>query len=312
MTMIRKKISLLATAATAIALLATSASAYAAPPERDEAHRVIAYYQTQYEQTDERKTYVSPMPLKNTATHIQLAAIHLNDDGTLTINDDVPTARMYDRVWTDLKKLQEKGIKVSAMLGGAGVGSFANLNEDFNKYYPLLRDFLKKYSLDGVDIDIEEPFSLEDTVNLIDHLRADFGEDFIITLTPVASDLAGETNFSGGFDYSALEELRGEKISWYNAQFYCGWASLSSTNDYNSVVSNGFDPSQVVAIGLTNPVNCGSGYVDNDSLDDTVTTLADKYPEFAGVAGWEYFNATSLSPDQPAQWYKNLAKAMKH
>jgi hypothetical protein len=286
----------------AVALVLTGGTAWAGRPHSAGPHRVVAYYQTQYD----NGVYVSPLPLKGIATDIDVAALHLNSDGSVHLNDDPPSAAKFVPMWRDLAHLQKAGVRVEMMLGGAGVGSFANLHADFAKFYPLLRDTLRTYHLNGIDIDIEEPFSLADTEHLIGQLRHDFGAHFVIAMAPVASDLAGETTFSGGFSYPALEKQDGKRISWYNAQFYCGWGDLSSTADYDSVVANGYSADRVVAGTVTNPANCG-GYIDPATLKQTISALTAKYRHFGGAAGWEYFNGL---PD-PRGWYRAAQLAMR-
>lgn len=268
-------------------------------------HHVVAYYQTQYD----NGSYVSPSPLAGIATDIDVAAFHLNSDGTIHLNDDPPSASKFDQMWTDLAALQSQGVKVEAMLGGAAQGSYANLHNDFNTYYGLLKSTLQTYHFDGVDLDIEESFSLADTEHLISQLRSDFGSGFVIAMAPVASDLSGGSEFSGGFSYRQLESDLGSQISWYNAQFYCGWGSLQSTSDYDAVINNGFPASQVVAGTVTNSANC-SGYVDPATLAGTLSSLVSEHSDFGGAAGWEYFNAVGVNGGGPASWYQNAQSAM--
>ncbi|HEX3814085.1 MAG TPA: glycosyl hydrolase family 18 protein [Mycobacteriales bacterium] len=289
-------------------LVFAGATTASAGPRTADRHRVVAYYQTQYVTgADGNQQYVSPLPLRGIATDIDVAALHLNSDGSVHLNDDPPSAAKFRQMWADLALLRHSGTRVEAMLGGAGVGSFANLHADFPKYYGLLRQTLRTYHFDGVDLDIEEPFSLADTEHLIRQLRHDFGPHFVIAMAPVASDLSGQSTFSGGFDYSTLEHQVGRDVDWYNAQFYCGWGDLASTTDYDAVVAHGFGPSRVVAGTVTNPANCG-GYIDPATLSTTISALAAKYHSFAGVAGWEYFN--SLGSDGPQSWYAAAKSAM--
>ena len=289
---------------------ASAATAGATPAAASGTHRVVAYYQTQYvTNPDGSRTYVSPLPLRGIATDVEVAAIHLNADHTVHVNDNLPSDPMFVPMWRDVRSLQRSGVHVTAMLGGAGVGSFANLHADFPTFYGLLSRFLRTYQLDGIDLDIEEPFSLADTEHLIDTLRSDFGPDFIIAMSPVAADLSGKSMFSGGFDYATLNRQEGRRIDWYNAQFYCGWGSLSSTKDYDAVIRHGFAPDQVVAGTVTNPANCG-GYVEPSQLAATIAALSAKYSDFGGVAGWEYFNSLGPDPDNPASWYAAAATAM--
>ena len=295
--MFRRSFALLATGLTAAALTVGTAHATAS-------HNVVAYYQTQYD----NGSYVSPTPLGGIATDIEVAAFHLNSDGTIHLNDDPPSDPKFDQMWSDLAALQQQGVRVEAMLGGAAQGSYANLHNDFTTYYGLLKSTIQTYHLDGVDLDIEETFSLSDTEHLITQLHSDFGAGFVVTLAPVATDLSGGSQFSGGFDYRTLDSDMGDQISWYNTQFYCGWGSLQDTSGYDAVIANGFAPSKVVAGTVTNPANC-SGYVDPGTLASTVSSLVGEHPDFGGVAGWEYFNSTGVNGGGPESWYQNVKTA---
>ena len=276
--------------------------------------RIVCYHQTQFLHDD---TYVSVLPLVTEATgttHLMVAAFHLNDNpGDITLNNDPPSTSKYDRLWEETETLQFSGVKVLAMLGGAAKGTFTRLYKDeatFEFFYLPLRDILRKYKFDGVDFDVEEHMSLDGIVRLIDRVHADFGPDFIITLAPVAPALTQGRNLSG-FDYEALEVMRGSKISWYNTQFYCGWGSLGSPAQYQGIIRYGWPSHKVVAGAVTNPEN-GSGFIPLDMLKDTMVFLQALNSQFGGVMGWEYFN--SLGPEEkkgePWEWSKTLAIAM--
>jgi hypothetical protein len=297
-----------AVAAAAAALLA-AVPAFAHPAadrDPDADRRVIAFYQTVYE-TDPAgvRHYVDPTPLVGAVTDVNVGAIHLNDDGSLHVNDIPADHPELVRMWDDLHAMQADDVRVSAFVGGAAAGTYRNLAADFDRFYPLLRDFLVAYGLDGVDLDIEEPFSLTDTVRLVETLRADLGEDFVITLTPVATDLAGQTDFSGGFDYAELEAAAGGDIDWYNGQFYCGWGDLASTATFDAIIANGFAPDRVVAGTVTNPANC-PGWVEPEVLDSTLRDLVAAYPTFGGVFGWEFFNALGHDGGARETWFAHL------
>ncbi|MGA4845189.1 glycosyl hydrolase family 18 protein [Streptomyces sp. G5(2025)] len=299
----------------AVALTAASGgTAMAARKPSAAGKRVVVYYQTQYA----NGTYVSPLALterRTGVTDVLVAAVHLNDlNGPYTpvhLNDDPPNAAKYDRMWRDLKTLRRHGVHVLAMVGGAAPGSFTRLDEEFDTYYPLLRDFIRRYELDGVDLDVEERMSLAGIERVISALRADFGADFIITLAPVASALSGGGNLSG-FDYDALYRSRGGDIAWFNAQFYNGWGDMNSTADYDDIIARGLIPaSKVVAGALTSPANGGSGYVGMTALRSTIGSLVSKHPGFGGVAGWEYFNSRPGGTAAPWRWAAEVSSALK-
>ncbi|KAH8656553.1 glycoside hydrolase superfamily [Tricladium varicosporioides] len=270
--------------------------------------RIVIYYQTQHNPDG---TSCSILPLitnSNIAvTHINVAALHLNDPpGHITLNDHVPADPRYVTLWAELRILQASGIKVLGMLGGAAKGTFTRLDLDeatFEAYYTPLRDLVRERSLDGLDLDVEEPMTLAGIIRLIDRLKSDFGEKFIITLAPVAAALMSdkpEHNLSG-FSYEALEVMRGRQISWYNTQFYCGWGDLSKTDGFDFMVARGYPSDKIVVGMVTNPGN-GSGWVPFEILQEVLISLKTRYPEFGGVMGWEYFNSLPGDRARPWEW----------
>lgn len=184
--------------------------------------RIVIYHQTHHDPTD-RPISILPLltPPLPSLTNLIIAAVHLNDPpGNITLNDHSPFHPRNETLWSEVNTMQASGIKVSLMLGGAAKGSFTRLDLDddtFELFYRPLRDLVRAKKVDGIDLDVEEPMTLPGIVRLIDRLRGDFGEEFLITLAPVASALWGEEHLSG-FDYETLEAMRGQDIAWYNTQ----------------------------------------------------------------------------------------------
>ncbi|MEV6795749.1 glycosyl hydrolase family 18 protein [Streptomyces sp. NPDC051320] len=302
---LRKLLTALALSAVGLALPPAAAAQASATTGK----RVVVYYQTQFD----NGSYVSPRALTDHATGVTdviAGAIHLNDDGSVTLNDTSPDDPKFDQMWSDLSAMQGQGVHVLGMLGGAAVGSFQRLDTDFDTYYPKLKNVVSSHHLDGIDLDVEEQMSLPGVERVIDQLHSDFGAGFLVTLAPVATALNGGGNLSG-FGYDALYRDRADAISWFNAQFYCGWGSLQNTGGYEGVIDHGVvPPSKVVAGTLTNAANCGSGYVPMDTLKSTVAGLSDEYPDFGGVAGWEYFNSDPGGTAAPWEWAADMSAAM--
>jgi Glycosyl hydrolases family 18 len=293
-------------------------------------HRVVIYYQTHHYHdntvisllphiTSRKATPSAPTSLHrsySSITHVILAAIHLNEPSSraiLTLNDDPPETPRNKDLWLDLRILQSHGIKVMGMLGGAARGTYRRLDgtgESFEMYYAHLHKFIAEHHLEGLDLDVEEEMSLEGIIRLIDRLKDDFGKSFIITLAPVSPALRGKGNLSG-FSYQELEKRRGDSISWYNAQFYCGWGDMSDTKAYEAIIKQGgWDPNKVVAGVVTNSRN-GRGYVDMSVLQGVLAKLVKKYPTFGGVMGWEYFNSLPGDADEPWHWAALISQALE-
>ncbi|KAM5358119.1 hypothetical protein ACJZ2D_015586 [Fusarium nematophilum] len=265
--------------------------------------RIIYYHQTHYKDN----AYISILPALNPSTgvtHVILAAIHLNTPSNITLNDDIYTSSKFIPLWDEVRQLQAGGIKVLGMLGGAAQGSYTRLDgslEGFYKWYEPLRKMISWAGLDGLDLDIEEAMSLGGVVRLIDHLKTDFGRDFLITLAPVAPAMLNRQNL-GGFNIEELEKGLGARIAWYNTQFYCGWGDMSKPHEYDAIIARGW-PQEKIVVGLvTNPAN-GAGWVKDGELKACLEELLSRYPRIGGVMGWEYWNAvTEDSRDVGTPW----------
>ena len=259
--------------------------------------KVVCYHQTHYNRNGD---FVSVLPLLTEAkeeiqiTHLIIAAIHLNEGpGNITLNDDPPNAAKFDRLWEEVAVFQDCGVCCLGMLGGAAQGSFQRLDRsdiEFEAYYQPLREMIQRYSLDGLDLDVEEEMTLNGIIRLIDRLKSDFGAEFIITLAPVATALQDGRGHLSGFDYQALEVMRGGAIAWYNTQFYNNWGRLESFLDFDAILRAGWKREKVVVGVLTNPGN-GHGFIQIEQLQMTLAALTQFYPGFGGVMGWEYFNS---------------------
>ena len=277
------------------------------------AARIVCYHQTQYD----RDTYISILPLiteSTGVTHVIIGAVHLNErPGDITLNDDPPSHPKYERLWEETDTLQFSGIKVMAMLGGAAKGSFARLDGDeaaFEAFYSPLRDVLRDHNFEGVDLDVEEHMSLAGVIRLIDRLKSDFGQSFLITLAPVAPALHFGPHLSG-FDYQALEVMRSASIAFYNVQFYCGWGNLENELQLDLIYASGW-PSHKVVVGIvTNPAN-GSGWVPFETLQKTIRAVMARHKDFGGIMGWEYFNSLGERGEagEPWEWAKAVSKML--
>lgn len=276
--------------------------------------RVILYYQTTHHPDG---APISILPLLTqpgiSLTHLIVAAIHINEDPDgLTLNDHPPSDPRFVTTWAELRIAQASGITVMGMLGGAAKGSYARLDQDqatFERYYAPLHELIRERGLGGLDLDVEEHMSLAGVIRLIDRLRADFGPGFIITLAPVAAALLDARRNLSGFDYEALEVMRGKQIAWYNAQFYCGWGDASNPVMYNMCIGRGWAPEKIVVGLVTTPDN-GAGYVPFEILGPNLKVLHKQFPKFGGVMGWEYFNGRPGGKERPWEWAQEMTKIL--
>lgn len=272
----------------------------------------IIYYHDRTNDTNGNHVSLLPLIRNSTGgvvTNVLIATLDLNSTGLFLRSPDEYSINSpkFSALWSDMTEIQNHGIKVSAMM----LGAFRTLSGNqtwFERNYAFLRDGLKKYHFDGLDIDAETEgaISLDEVIRLIDRLRKDFGEDFLITFSPVAEALSGGRNLSG-FNYTRLEARRGKDIAWYNAQFYNSFGWVGTTKDYDSIIDYGFDPGKVVMGMATDPANAHN-FAPLNETERTVKQLTQKYPRFKGVAGWVYFDARPGRQEKPWRWSQLMAQ----
>tara|TARA_B100001093_G_C26844215_1_gene1021978 strand:+ start:117 stop:959 length:843 start_codon:yes stop_codon:yes gene_type:complete len=253
--------------------------------------KAIFYYQTFY---DNDNNFISIKPViyeGSPLTHIHLSSIHFgfNNDSSryIHLNNRTPNNQYFDKVWQDIKFAKSKGIKIIAMIGGAG-GGFSTLFRDYKDFYPILRDFLREYSIiDGVDLDIEESCRLSDIKDLINSIVKDFGEDYIIATAPVSSSLITNNPGMGGFCYKdLLNSAEGRYIDYINCQAYFGF----NKDTLDEIIKNGYSSEQIVM-----------GMIAGEDYKDELKTLYDSYKnKFGGIFVWEYYNTLP----SPQEWCK--------
>ena len=263
-------------------------------------HRNIIYYLDQ------------GLPLAGTLvkpyTHVIIGAFHLQADGAIHLNNEPPESPRFAALWRDAAAVRASGRKVLMMLGGACNGTWRYIDRNGCAAVETLLRVMDAFQLDGVDLDWEEwrdyPYDPE---QLFSQLISDLSERTrrkpLLTMAPVARQLWGKGPGPPGL-YRKILANTGGRINWFNVQFYSGFGSLQRPADYRRAVRAGFEPHRLVAGSLTGP-QAGEGYVDPGSLALTVRELAQEYPDFGGVAGWEYCY-TAGTP-----WADYLRRAMR-
>ena len=134
----------------------------------------------------------------------------------------------------------------------------------------MLKNILKSHPyICGIDLDIEENVDLNNIIKLVNTLKTDFGNTFLISFAPVAFALQKNRTGMGGFLYNDLMNAVGAKIENLNTQFYYDF----SVDSYNEVIQNGYKPSQII-LGMTH---------NNNNEFEIVNDLCKKYKDFKGI-----------------------------
>ncbi|KAK4170937.1 family 18 putative glycoside hydrolase [Triangularia setosa] len=282
-------------------------------PPKWEIPRLVIYFQTTH---DDKGRPISMLPLvtvKHIAlTHLIVCSIHIHKDGIIHLNDYPPDHPRFKTLWKETSIMRQSGVKVMGMVGGAAPGSFTKFtldsNDDrtFEHYYRQLAAVIRRYRLQGLDIDVEQPMSQSGINRLILRLRLDFGGDFIITLAPVASALTSSYGGLSGFNYLLLEEEYGVLIDFYNAQFYNGFGSMHSTAHFDYTIAAGWDPAKIVIGQLTD-----RGSHAHVALNNTIVQLREKMGVIGGIMGWEYFNAEPGGIKAPWEWAQVMTRILR-
>lgn len=233
---------------------------------------------------------------------IIVSSLHFDDgkkDIEIYLNDNNPDSEIFNELWEETQKCFYNDIDILVMMGGAGL-AFQVFFSEFEKTYKLLLNFLKKRPwITGIDLDVEEYVEIDNIKKLINCLKNDMGEDFIITMAPLGSSLETDSSGMGGFDYKQLyNSPEGKKIKYFHAQCYGGSFTESL---YKNIINNGYPPDKII-MGMMSGDYGDKNFTDALSEVEKILKL---YPSMAGVFDWEYLDAP---PDKtnPTIWAKSF------
>ena len=263
-------------------------------------NKIIYYYQT----------FIGLKPLleqeKIYTTHIIVSSIHFGRDKKeqlyIHLNNYHPDDKRFIEVWKECEEASKKGITIMIMVGGAGgaYNTFFESEETYTKCYSFLLELIEKYPfIKGIDLDIEETVNLSNVTKLIHDIHTDFGDNFIITMAPVANSLVYDYPGMGNFCYKdLLEKPEGKMIHWFNGQFY-----FQFTEKYfESCVHNGYKPSSIV-FGMIS-----SDFINNfENALQEIKKVKGKFNDFGGVYIWEYCNSPPNNK-KPYLWSEEIGK----
>ncbi|ORE05826.1 chitinase 2 [Rhizopus microsporus var. microsporus] len=195
-------------------------------------------------------------------------------------------------VGADIKKCQDKGVKVILSLGGAaGVYGFTSDAQGQQFAQTIWNLFGGGSSdtrpfgdavIDGVDLDIEGGSSTG-YVAFVNALRQKFSSNFLIGAAPQCpfpDAILGSVLNSASFDYV--------NVQFYNN--YCSATGSSFNFDTWDNWAKTTSPNKNVKIMLTVPGSstaAGSGYVPMSTLQTIVPSLSSKYSSYGGVSVWD-------------------------
>jgi chitinase len=228
-------------------------------------------------------------------------------------------------VWSQMSASERKSVKASLNKAGIKVmvSAFGSTEQPTTagknptSTAKTLAAWVKKYGLDGIDIDYEDLTSFDNgtggeqwLIQLTKTLRDELpSPQYIITHAPVAPWFATGGRWRGG-RYLAVNKAVGSLIDWYNVQFYNQGASAYTSCETIFTKSGGAWPetsvfemnkngvplSKIVVGKPAGPSDATNGYVAPASLGKCVKAAVAKGWK-GGVMSWEY-------PRADAAWIK--------
>ncbi len=224
------------------------------------------------------------------ANLIHFGYFTFNNNKQLLLNEIEPLDTYYDELWFDLGISTEKKIKCIMVL--RGMITFDNLFNNYDIYYKILSDFIniKKNIIKGLDLDIENSATIDNTKKLINDFKRDF-PDLLLVLSTLgysmyAKDIYTKYKDNKEWSYALFNKSsEGNKIDYYNCKFNEDDFTMDSLND---IIDNGFNVDKIV-------MGCDSKYFQDYDNYYELRCIAKKYPNIGGTF-IKYFN------DSPYKW----------
>ncbi|HEV7240911.1 MAG TPA: glycosyl hydrolase family 18 protein [Thermoanaerobaculia bacterium] len=240
-------------------------------------------------------------------SHVILSALHMHNDGgtySLYLNDTALPDVGQD-YWDAVASLQAAGVTVTALLGGAGNGTWQCVTDDLQQAANVLVAAMDSpYNLQGFDLDWEtSPAYSATTIGNLTNAIVAGNSAAIVTHAPVPGLLST-------YD-QAFWNLVGDNLAWINVQWY-GDSTLR--DDYANFVSGqtsgaAVSPNKVVC-GATVMPQGGVGYTPLCTLMKWIVDLQSKYSDFGGVAGWEFTQTIGSTDPKVANWNTCIQAAL--
>ena len=202
----------------------------------------------------------STLPDPTLLTHINYAFAHIKSDfESLEIKSESRLSKV-----AALKKTNPN-LKIALSVGGWGAGNFSEMAADENHRKKFCQNCLtavKKYNLDGIDLDWEYPTSSSAGISaspndkdnftlLVKDLRAALGSDRLVTMASSAS--AKYVNFRDFIDYMNFVNLMTYDMGdppYHNAGLYKSSMTKRSCDESVTLHLNAGVPYEKIVLGV--------------------------------------------------------------
>jgi len=218
----------------------------------------------------------------------------------------------------DIKVLQMRQKKVILSIGGSGGIIIVDDQQSKDNFVNSVTNLIKKYSLNGIDVNIENGINPTYLSNALIEISNKFGSDFVLTLAPQTIDF--KVNSSGqvsGSYYELISQIS-DLITIVNLQLYNSDAQYGldgipynpGTVDFITslttvLIENGLDQSKVgigtnynsTKIGYMEPENIINAYESLKSGGQTIGgsyLIPNAYPNLGGFMVWSINGDYSL------------------
>jgi len=223
-------------------------------------------------------------------TNLLVCSIHFGVDSShnvyIHLNDSPPDSPVNQQMF---QRAKLSNTKIGLMVGGAGL-AFQVMFANFDACYKLLANLLENLQFVSViDLDIEEQVKLEDVVQLVECLKADF--DIQVSVCCVASDLMMpyQPSVFSGFCYADLVHQIGSLVDVFNVQAYS-----DDTFSYAAVC-------QILSSQLVLPSKLCMGMISSQDVDQALDQLGVMCRAGIQLNGVFIWNMHSMAPDWPSR-----------
>ena len=240
----------------------------------------------------------------------------------MILNGVAPDDDQYRPMWTDLAWMQARGTRVMLKLGGRGADATVQLlQHDFDGFFAVLEETIRRHGLDGVDLDLGPAAPVALVERLVSALRLSFGPGLAVSVSVASPGFDPGSGY--GFNATDLFTRVGAAVDWWTMRVAAGDLGGGLAQLYRTRLRQSGIPAPRLVVDVSTSDKPALAYADapaeiaQDDLRRELQRMRQEFPGLGGVAGtdyalamWNEFIYQSVGEMPSWGWFRDMHAAL--